>query len=161
MYSIGVSGWKTGNTEENSLLFNNTNGRNDYVLYRFPKSTYSTKETINFKVTNEVITQGADNLDPASEPSVSETTIQYSKEPWKVEKGNFITLQNGDNYFRVNSKEMEKWSLVNTKIDKYSRFDLQNFQNGTLTKYDGLDFGQFMYGRPSFRTVPNGLPVTP
>lgn len=161
MYSIGVSGWKTGNTEENSLLFNNTNGRNDYVLYRFPKSTYSTKETINFKVTNEVITQGADNLDPASEPSVSETTIQYSKEPWKVEEGNFITLQNGDNYFRVNSKEMEKWSLVNTKIDKYSRFDLQNFQNGTLTKYDGLDFGQFMYGRPSFRTVPNGLPVTP
>ena len=161
MYSIGVSGWKTGNTEENSLLFNNTNGRNDYVLYRFPKATYGTKDTINFKVTNEVITQGADNLDPASEPSISETTIQYSKEPWQVEKGDFITLQNGDNYFRVNSKEMEKWSNVNVKIDKYSRFDLQNFQNGTLTKYDGLDFGQFMYGRPAYHTVPNGLPVTP
>ena len=133
-YSIGVSGWRTGNVEENSLLFNNTNGREDYVLYRFPKDVYGEKDGFKFLVTNDVTTQGIDMVDSASGPITSTTEIVYKKEPWQVPNGNFITLQNGDNYYRVHSEGLEKWSLVNTKIDKYSRYDLQNFQNGTLTK---------------------------
>lgn len=160
-YSIGVSGWRTTNVEENSLLFNNTNGREDYVLYRFPKDVYGEKDGFKFLVTNDVTTQGIDMVDSASGPITSTTEIVYKKEPWQVPNGNFITLQNGDNYYRVHSEGLEKWSLVNTKIDKYSRYDLQNFQNGTLTKYDNLDFGQHLYGRPFASTVPSGLPKIP
>ena len=160
-YSIGVSGWRTTNVEENSLLFNNTNGREDYVLYRFPKDVYGEKDGFKFLVTNDVTTQGIDMVDSASGPITSTTEIVYKKEPWQVSNGNFITLQNGDNYYRVHSEGLEKWSLVNTKIDKYSRYDLQNFQNGTLTKYDNLDFGQHLYGRPFASTVPSGLPKIP
>ena len=161
MYNIGVNGWGDKSSEESSTIYEGANGRKDYILYRFPKTTYADKERVKFTVTNEVTTQGIDRVDNPSDTITSTTDIKYTKQPWEPEKGNFITLQNGDNYYRVKGKEMEKWSLVNTKIDKYSRYDLQNFQNGTLSKYDGLDFGYYMYGMPMGHTVPNGLENKP
>ena len=156
MYNIGLNGWGDKSSEENSKIFEGANGRKDYILYRFPIATYKNREKSKFTVTDEVSTEGIDLIDGPNEVKTSSTNITYVKEPWMPPEGKFITLQNGDNYYRVNHKELEKWSLVNTKIDKYSRYDLQNFQNGTLNKYDNLDFGYFVFGMPMGHSVPKG-----
>lgn len=161
MYNIGTNGWTTNNTESNSTIFEGANGRKDYVLYRFPRNTYRLKETVDFDVTNTVHVQGSDLVDTPNDDITSTTAIHYEKEPWDTPQGHFIVLQNGDNYYRVHGMGMQKWSLVNTRIDKYSRYDLQNFQNGTLNKYDGLDFGYYLVGNPTVQTVPSGEPNIP
>ena len=156
MYNIGLNGWGDKSSEESSKIFEGSNGRKDYILYRFPIATYKNREKSKFTVTDEVSTEGIDLIDGPNEIKTSSTNITYTKEPWTPPKGYFITLQNGDNYYRVHGMGMEKWSLVNTKIDNYSRYDLQNFQKGVLNKYDNLDFGYYVDGMPMGHTVPKG-----
>lgn len=63
MYNIGLNGWGDKSSEENSKIFEGSNGRKDYILYRFPIATYKNREKSKFTVTDEVSTEGIDLID--------------------------------------------------------------------------------------------------
>lgn len=152
-YNIGTNGWVDNNSEAKGYQFID---RIDSVLYRFPKAEYEDDQTVSIRTTNKFIVEGIDHQDEPMEQTTN-VDINYFKDPWSVKEGNFISLQYGDNIFRVDKDSIQQnWSSVGVKLSEYSRYDLQDFQSGKLKTYNNLDFGYYIYGMPEYYTVEDG-----
>ena len=128
--------------------------RYDYVLTRQPKSLYDPLDI--WRVLNkEVATvHPYDGVD--SDTSATATKdFQFERPNFNEPTGSFNAYKNGDGAYRRQTKIVPE-IVLGFHNGNYSRYDLQDFKEGLLTKYDDFDYAVWFKGYPYPWTVPAG-----
>ena len=128
--------------------------RYDYVLTRQPKSLYDPLDI--WRVLNkEVATvHPYDGVDPDTSATATKD-FQFERPNFSEPTGSFNAYKNGDGAYRRQTKIVPE-IVLGFHNGNYSRYDLQDFKEGLLTKYDDFDYAVWFKGYPYPWTVPAG-----
>ena len=123
----GQSSYSPENTVTNSTL---SNTRYDYVLTRHPKSSFESLDRYNIANRITVTLQPADMVDEPTE-AVANKTFDWERPEFYPPAGRFIAYKHADSAYRSN--RTTSLSELGMKAGQYTRYDLQEFQDGNVS----------------------------
>ena len=142
----------------NNTITNQTSDgyRYDYVLTRHPKSYWQPLEHWSIKNNVTAIVDPIDQVDADTKASASQTYV-WNKPVFTIPYGHFNSYKRADGNWRACDLRRKNGSYdciltylteLGMKAGEYSRYDLDEFQDGTITELSNLDYAVWMRGYP-------------
>lgn len=155
----------------NNIVTNQTSDgyRYDYVLTKHPKSYW--QPLTHWEITNSV-TATVDPVDQidADTSATSQQTYVWNKPVFTIPSGHFNSWKKADGWWRALDEEDLTYknniyktplSSLGHKNGEYSRYDLDEFQDGNLEYLNNLDWAVWMRGYPYPWTYQGSDPKNP
>lgn len=128
--------------------------RYDYVLTKQPKGGYEGLTTWSVKNKATATVAPADGVDASTSKS-SQKEFIWKKPVFTVPTGSFKIFKRADGAFRQDPKD-ELLDAPGLTVGDYSRYDLNDFADGYLESFDGLDYSVRMKVYPFPWTIAEG-----
>ena len=147
----------------NSVPSQTTTGyRYDYVVTKITASEVDPYDHWRIHNTITATVDPVDQVDPDT-TKVSKRTFVWDKPFFKYPTGHFMQYKRADGAYRtyhplsIYTNSQHAASSVSMKAGYYSRYDLNDFQDGTLATLGGLDYAAWMVGYPYPWTIEDGV----
>ena len=155
----GQSVFGTGNSVSSQTT---TGYRYDYVVTKITASEVDPYDHWRIHNTITATVDPVDQVDPDT-TKVSKRTFVWDKPFFKYPTGHFMQYKRADGAYRtyhplsIYTNSQHAASSVSMKAGYYSRYDLNDFQDGTLVTLGGLDYAAWMVGYPYPWTIEDGV----